>query len=171
MDLYGTHNPDDPNSGHGHVHPRPDGAVARCGGPALCGQCRAEKEQQGRESFKRCPRCNSDTCPGRDTFGEDCTLLSVEDFVTQPVVAYPRDWEGTDAEAVGVAVAGALVGVEKERDQARDDLTQTRQELVMTLTALEALVEAFPETSWAADSKAKDDAQALLDRLAPKPPT
>lgn len=30
------------NTGHGHVFPRPDGARARCGGPALCGSCRAD---------------------------------------------------------------------------------------------------------------------------------
>jgi hypothetical protein len=28
-----------PNSGHGHVYPRPDGAKARCGGPAICKDC------------------------------------------------------------------------------------------------------------------------------------
>lgn len=27
------------NNGHGHVWPRPDGFVARCGGPALCDEC------------------------------------------------------------------------------------------------------------------------------------
>lgn len=27
---------------HGHVLPRPDGAKARCGGPALCAQCARE---------------------------------------------------------------------------------------------------------------------------------
>ena len=27
------------NSGHGHVFLRPDGVVARCGGPALCPEC------------------------------------------------------------------------------------------------------------------------------------
>ena len=30
------------NTGHGHVYPRPDGARARCGGPALCGKCAAD---------------------------------------------------------------------------------------------------------------------------------
>ena len=30
------------NGGHGHVIPRPDGAKARCGGPALCSVCAAE---------------------------------------------------------------------------------------------------------------------------------
>jgi hypothetical protein len=27
------------NTGHGHVWERPDGAKARCGGPAICAQC------------------------------------------------------------------------------------------------------------------------------------
>lgn len=27
---------------HGHIVPRPDGAKARCGGPALCASCRGE---------------------------------------------------------------------------------------------------------------------------------
>jgi hypothetical protein len=31
--------PNSPNSGHGHVRPRPDGVKARCGGPALCRVC------------------------------------------------------------------------------------------------------------------------------------
>ena len=28
--------------GHGHVTPRPDGAIARCGGPMMCGACARE---------------------------------------------------------------------------------------------------------------------------------
>lgn len=31
--------------GHGHVIPNPGGEVARCGGPALCEECRREQEQ------------------------------------------------------------------------------------------------------------------------------
>lgn len=30
------------NTGHGHVHPRPDGAKARCGGPGICAACSRE---------------------------------------------------------------------------------------------------------------------------------
>ncbi len=30
------------NTGHGHVHPRPDGFKARCGGPGICSQCSQE---------------------------------------------------------------------------------------------------------------------------------
>jgi hypothetical protein len=29
------------NTGHGHVWARPDGMVARCGGPAICQECRS----------------------------------------------------------------------------------------------------------------------------------
>jgi hypothetical protein len=32
--------------GHGHVVPRPDGARARCGGPALCSACAKELAAQ-----------------------------------------------------------------------------------------------------------------------------
>jgi hypothetical protein len=31
---------------HGHVVPRPDGMKARCGGPAICGQCAREAAQE-----------------------------------------------------------------------------------------------------------------------------
>ena len=27
------------NTGHGHVYPRPDGYLARCGGPHMCAEC------------------------------------------------------------------------------------------------------------------------------------
>ena len=32
------------NSGHGHVWARPDGMKARCGGPGMCSDCKAEQE-------------------------------------------------------------------------------------------------------------------------------
>lgn len=31
-----------PNTGHGHVFLRPDGMVARCGGPRMCRECAAD---------------------------------------------------------------------------------------------------------------------------------
>lgn len=33
------------NTGHGHVWPRPDGYLARCGGPSTCVQCLADRER------------------------------------------------------------------------------------------------------------------------------
>lgn len=47
VDLHGLPAPSGPvgsNNGHGHVWARPDGRVSRCGGPALCAQCRADQE-------------------------------------------------------------------------------------------------------------------------------
>lgn len=35
---------------HGHVVPRPDGAKARCGGPALCPECAREAAQHAAAS-------------------------------------------------------------------------------------------------------------------------
>jgi len=32
-----------PNQGHGHVTPRPDGVKARCGGPSFCEVCQRER--------------------------------------------------------------------------------------------------------------------------------
>lgn len=37
IERYGT------NSGHGHVWKRPDGTSAKCGGPAICRECAADK--------------------------------------------------------------------------------------------------------------------------------
>ena len=39
---------------HGHVTPRPDGAKARCGGPALCPVC--QQEAAARASKERLER-------------------------------------------------------------------------------------------------------------------
>lgn len=33
------------NAGHGHVWKRPDGMVARCGGPGMCKECSREAAQ------------------------------------------------------------------------------------------------------------------------------
>lgn len=44
-------------TGHGHVTPRPDGAKARCGGPALCGErARELAVKEGRTAKQTCPR-------------------------------------------------------------------------------------------------------------------
>lgn len=37
-----------PNTGHGHVWPRPDGVKARCGGPGMCSECSRDQAQFGK---------------------------------------------------------------------------------------------------------------------------
>lgn len=37
---------------HGHVYPRTDGTKAKCGGPAICGYCRAESQTQTDNAIK-----------------------------------------------------------------------------------------------------------------------
>lgn len=39
--------PNGGNSGHGHVWKRPDGLVARCGGPKMCAQCARDEGRFG----------------------------------------------------------------------------------------------------------------------------
>jgi hypothetical protein len=82
--------------------------------------------------------------------------------ITEPVVAVPADFLGTDAEAIALAVAGAVAAIALERDD-------VRRELEAAADALEALVAAYPETGWAHATAAKEDAQALLARLRPPP--
>lgn len=41
MELGGWHEKGE-NSGHGHIHPRPDGVMTRCGGPGICNECSIE---------------------------------------------------------------------------------------------------------------------------------
>ena len=41
-----------PNSGHGHVYPRPDRVLMRCGGPGICSECSRDKAQQGKGGVK-----------------------------------------------------------------------------------------------------------------------
>jgi hypothetical protein len=36
------------DTGHGHVTPRLDGSLARCGGPGLCSACSIAQEQERR---------------------------------------------------------------------------------------------------------------------------
>lgn len=38
---------------HGHVTPRPDGMVARCGGPAICAQCALELARKKKPKKKK----------------------------------------------------------------------------------------------------------------------
>lgn len=47
MNVVGT------NTGHGHVWPRPDGMVARCGGAAICSQCAKDQAQVAAEAAKQ----------------------------------------------------------------------------------------------------------------------
>lgn len=37
--MSNRYDPANPNSGHGHVYPRPDRVVFRCGGPVICKSC------------------------------------------------------------------------------------------------------------------------------------
>lgn len=41
----GGHKNNNPNTGHGHVYPRPDGVRARCGGPMVCLTCKQDRDR------------------------------------------------------------------------------------------------------------------------------
>lgn len=106
-------------------------------------------------------------CPGTD---EGRRLLAeaereanpLRSVITEPCIATPPDWEGTDAEAVGLAVAGAVADLQRQRDEAQADLQRS-------LDLLAALVHATPETSWAGSNIALDKARDFLRGHTPEP--
>jgi len=52
-----AHLPSNPNTGHGHVFPRPYGVRARCGGPGLCAECSLDlSRKNGKASASDPPR-------------------------------------------------------------------------------------------------------------------
>lgn len=59
-----------PDQRHGHVVPRPDGFLARCGGPSLCPDCAAEARACGVPAAEPCHRATQPPrylcLPGRD---------------------------------------------------------------------------------------------------------
>jgi hypothetical protein len=52
-----------PNVGHGHVFPRPDGMKSRCGGPAMCSGCAQDlalKEAETLDTARELERLRAD---------------------------------------------------------------------------------------------------------------
>lgn len=100
--------------GHGWVRPRPDGAKARCGGPAICRECAIDAAQMSDETGylesccwsnvgdrRYCPgadtckcRCHADARPGR-TGGDPQTLLWVADDLRRVAEAHFKQAEVT----------------------------------------------------------------------------
>lgn len=83
---------------------------------------------------------------------EENPLLSV---ITEPCVAVPPEWEGTEAEAIGLAVAGAVADLVAQRDQ-------QAAETAKAMDLLAALVRSFPPTSFAASNIALQEAKDYL---------
>lgn len=84
------------NTGHGHVYPRPDGAKARCGGPALCDVCAKDQARKDAETTKWHRRTNGRT--GQVT-GCDCEHGEDHgDMVVTTIPVKPPLWPAIVAE-------------------------------------------------------------------------
>jgi hypothetical protein len=138
------YDPSNPNSGHGHVYPRPDKARARCGGPALCGKCAADAARKEREER---PPVSADWPPVRPGAP-----------ITEPCIAVPEGFAGSDAEAVALAVAGAVQAIALERDSWRSHARTTYDNLAR-------VVETYPQTGFAASESALEAARDWLAYL------
>lgn len=87
-----------------------------------------------------------------------------------------QDWEAThppdpeeptftEAEELGLVVVGVLTRLTKERDQARAMAARLEEDLARALQTLDQVVVAWPETSWAVDAHARDQAREVLAEL------
>lgn len=74
----------------------------------------------------------------------------------------------TEAESMGVIVAAAMAAALNERDQARELAVRLEQELAESERHLKAMVEIVGTSTWAADTRTREQAQAWLDR-SPEP--
>lgn len=145
--------PANPNSGHGHVFPRPDRARARCGGPRLCRQCAGDLARAQSEA----PALEPERSPDADD------LVSTVDAVAP-------DAE-TPAELLGLTVGRAYGIAMAERDQAREvaeDLANTLGLAVTHLKATLTHLEAVGPSTFAATNDEADAARAFLMDLEAK---
>lgn len=88
--------------------------------------------------------------------------------LTDPCIVVPEGFKGTEAEAIALAVAGAVQAI-------ADDGNLAQAHLEETVAKLSALVAAYPRTSFAASEAALEEATAWLaflgEQSKPEPPT
>lgn len=81
---------DNRNQGHGHVNVRPDGVKARCGGPALCADCRADLVVLKRDGM-RLVKLPNDAQPIAMTVFQDRLYIATTDGVYRMKTEYGID--------------------------------------------------------------------------------
>lgn len=99
-----------PNSGHGHAFPRPDGAKAKCGGPVICAVCAVDlvRLKAGAPSMTK-PRISRTVCWSGVGFEWICRSHGATGFGSTPREAYDR-WKAVywePAEQFGRAIDAA----------------------------------------------------------------
>lgn len=88
---------------------------------------------------------------------EEWPLVGPGAPITDPCIAVPVDFQGTEAEAVGLAVAGAVGELQRQRDAAQASANELAG-------ALHGLIKAYPRTSFAGSEVALERAQTILAR-------
>lgn len=83
---------------HGHVTPNPDGSKARCGGPALCAECRAEYFVKQYEEIEAAAR----------KYATEIAQIVPGSFDTQ---------EAMNAFCAGVSWCAVKIGKERQREE------------------------------------------------------
>lgn len=104
--------------GHGHVKPRPDGAKARCGGPALCTKCQAEKAAQYAEEMKSTKKLEIVMAQGYVVKPGDRLVVVMEEHITANDMHELLEHMRTQMPGIEVTViAGGVKTVFVERDE------------------------------------------------------
>lgn len=111
-----------------------------------------------------CPVCGEakyvgQPCPRNDMPGHDGNpgdgSGAPEQPITEPCIAVPAGFLGSDAEAVALAVAGAVQAIVLERDSWRSYCASTRR-------YLQELADMYPRTSFAGPETALEGAKEWL---------
>lgn len=100
-----------------------------------------------------------DLCPESPEGKAAAVEAAAQPGLTDPCIAVPEGFTGNAAEAVALAVAGAVAALEQERNQ-------WRERAAKLYGGLATLVEQYPQTSFAGPGHALESAQATLLELA-----
>jgi hypothetical protein len=132
------------NRGHGHVFPRPDGKVARCGGPAICSVCAGDlARKNAMEQHPSAPPEAKGYVVATDALERLERLVAV---ISEPLVAFTAELSG-------------------ERDAAVERARQAEALNGRLTKALAYMVDQYPTTSWGGANDARDAAQGLLREI------
>lgn len=151
------------NWGHGHVYVRPDGARARCGGPALCAEC---AKDAARKAASEGAYFDGSTPTAGSTEAWSGTTDAVQPNTVDVIL--PDDvMAELDAVADAVAMplvmlAARLTGERETAERRARDAEALNNRL---LRAIQSMVDSWPQTSWGVSEEARDTAQALLDEI------
>lgn len=115
VSTQGQHIASQPNSGHGHVFPRPDGVKVRCAGPAFCKVCALDLAQK-QAAEPASPEAKEPAILVQEA--KDC----VQHLGSIPERDYERQVDATEDAMAAIDALGALLQAAEARASAGNSL-------------------------------------------------